>query len=275
MKSVIKRYFITAVLLCVCISVSYPVFAFDGGWVLNMRADIGGSLTTPFISESDMQTFGANKMDGMVGFVGGGKAEVGYIFNTEKYLNLREGHWFSGIGAFGRIGVTQGYTGQVIGTVIEEQQIDIFMNVFYTPVITMGAAGKAYFFDNRLAVGFSVGAEMIADTSPSYELYSTSDNIAPEVGTIIVDEWMTTHMNSFVATFDIFAEYNVKILDTTELILGGYIGYNIYSPGCVTMPKTVLDIATLNFQFDPHAPLKSYFVNSLDFGLTFALGFKL
>lgn len=276
MKSTVKKYVVIAVLLCAVI----PVFAFEEGWVLNMRADIGGSFTTPSISESDLSKLGANKMEGMVGFIGGGRAEVGYIFDTAKHFKLPEDHWFSGIGAFGRVGVTQGYSGQISGSLVdvggEQKQVDVFVNVFYTPVITMGAAGKAYFFDNKLAVGLSVGAEMIADTSPSYEIYSTDpETIGAEVGTIIVDEWMMTHMNPFMATFDVFAEYNVKILDTTELILGGYIGYNIYSPGYVTMPKKVLDMAITNFDFDPHAPLKSYFINSLDFGLTFALGFKL
>ena len=46
MKSTVKKYVIIAVLLCAVI----PVFAFEEGWVLNMRADIGGSFTTPFIS---------------------------------------------------------------------------------------------------------------------------------------------------------------------------------------------------------------------------------
>lgn len=272
MKSTVKKYVIIAVLLCAVI----PVFAFEEGWVLNMRADIGGSFTTPFISESDLSKLGANKMEGMVGFIGGGRAEVGYIFDTAKHFKLPEDHWFSGVGAFGRIGVTQGYSGQISGSYVNEQQVDVFVNVFYTPVITMGAAGKAYFFDNKLAVGLSVGAEMIADTSPSFELYSTSDDVPAEVGTIIVDEWMMTHMNPFSATFDIFAEYNVKILDTTELILGGYIGYNIYSPGYITLPQSFLGSVTAPpINFDPHTPLKSYFINSLDFGLTFALGFKL
>lgn len=264
-----------AVVLMTLLLVLGNVSAFEQGWILNMKANVGGSLTVPSISQADLSKMGANKMEGMVGFIGGGKAEVGYIFDAPTYFNLPD-HAFSGVGAFGYIGVGQGYAGQVSGSLVEGKQIDVFVNVFYTPVINLGATGKAYFFDNRLAVGLSLGMKMIADTSPEYEIYSTEPGtIQPEVGTIIVDEWMMKNMNPFMASFELLAEYSVPILPTTELILGGYAQFNIFKPKYLTMPDSVMDMASTSFGFDPKAPVNSYFINSFDFGLTFALGFKL
>ena len=117
---------------------------------------------------------------------------------------------------------------------------------------------------------------MIADTSPEYEIYSTDPStIPPEVGTIIVDEWMMKNMNPFMASFELLAEYSVPILPTMELILGGYTQFHIFKPKYLTMPDSVMQMAITNFQFDPKSPVDSYFINSFDFGLTFALGFKL
>lgn len=260
-------------------------FAFEDGWILNMKANVGGSLTVPSISDEDLGKMGANKMEGMLGFIGAGKAEVGYIFDSTRWFHLPEDHAFSGVGAFGYIGVGQGYAGQISGSYVDpnktpndgdEKQIDVHVNVFYTPVISLGATGKAYFFNNRLAVGLSIGMKMIADTSPEYEIYSTDpETIPPEVGTIIVDEWMMKNMNPLMASFELLAEYNIPILPTMELVLGGYTQFNIFKPKYLTMPESVMNMAITNFGFDPKSPVNSYFINSFDFGLTFALGFKL
>ena len=229
-------------IIFICLTIfSCSLFAFDKGWVLNMRANVGGSLTTPFISDTDLARLTANKMEGMVGFIGAGTAEVGYIFDNETYFNIPKNNVFSGMGLFGRVGISQGYTGQISGANVEGSQIDMFVNVYYTPLITMGAATKAYFFDNRLAVGIGLGTKMIADTAPKYEYYTTDSNtVAPQVGTLIVDDWMKKNMNPFMISTELFAEYNVKILPTTELILGGYIGYDFYKPKYITMPEDIL-----------------------------------
>ena len=280
-----KQYQKITVLLVAVLCVLGNVHAFESGWLLNMKAHVGGSLTVPSISESDLSKMGANKMKGMTGFIGGGRAEVGYLFDAPTYFELPNDHVFSGVGAFGYIGVSQGYAGQISGSYVDpdkqinsgdEKQIDVHVNVFYTPVISLGATGKAYFFKNRLAVGLSIGMKMIADTSPEYEIYSTDPStIPPEVGTIIVDEWMMKNMNPFMASFELLAEYSVPILPTMELILGGYTQFHIFKPKYLTMPDSVMQMAITNFQFDPKSPVDSYFINSFDFGLTFALGFKL
>ena len=204
--------------------------AFDGGWVLNMKGGVGGSLTIPSISDSDLAYLGANKMEGTLGFVGGGKAEVGYIFDSPTWFSLPEDHAFSGAGAFGYIGVGSGFAGQISGTEVSGEQVNVFMNIHYTPVISLGAVGKAYFFNSRLAVGLGVGMKMIADTTPSYEQYDDKDALGSEVGTIIVDDWMMKNMNPLMANFELLVEYNIPILPTTELILGGNMPFSSMTP---------------------------------------------
>lgn len=262
--------------------------AFEQGWVLNMKANVGGSLTIPSISQADLDYLGANKMEGTLGFVAAGKAEVGYIFDSPTYFNLPNDHVFSGVGAFGYIGVGEGFAGQISGKNVEGQQVNVFMNIYYTPVISLGATGKAYFFNNRLAVGLSAGMKMIADTAPEYEQYA--DVVVPglesAVGTIIVDDWMMKNMNPFTASFELLVEYNVPILPTMELILGGYTQFNIFKPKYITMPPSLAELAVGEAQskhekgerdepLDLRKPIKSYFINSFDFGLTISLGFKL
>ena len=242
-------------------------------------------MTIPSISKSDLAYLGANKMEGTLGFVASGKAEVGYIFDAPTYFNLPD-HDFSGVGVFGYIGVGEGFAGQVSGTMVAGEQVNVFMNIYYTPVISLGATGKAYFFKNRLAVGLSGGMKMIADTTPSYEQYDDKDALGAEVGTIIVDAWMMKNMNPFAGSIELLVEYNVPILPTTELVLGGYTQFNIFKPKYITMPPklqaSALQDAEKQYKegnrsepLDLRKPIKSYFINSFDFGLTIALGFKL
>lgn len=192
------------------------------------------------------------------------------------------------MGAFGYVGVGQGFAGQISGKVVGAEEINVYMNIHYTPIISLGATGKAYFFDNRLAVGLSAGMKMIADTTPAYEMYADKEvkGLEPKVGTIIVDSWMMKNMNPFMASFDLLVEYNISILPTMELILGGYTQFNIFKPKYITMPPELEKLATGDAQaqfeagkrsepLDLRKPIDSYFINSFDFGLTIALGFKL
>ena len=272
-----KQYKNIAAVLVTLLLILGNASAFEKGWVLNMKANVGGSLTIPSISDADLAYLGANKMEGTLGFVAAGKAEVGYIFDSPTYFKLPKDHAFSGVGAFGYIGVGQGFAGQISGTTVNNEQADVYMNIYYTPVISLGALGKAYFLDNRLAVGLGVGMKLITDTTPEYEMYGA---LGAEVGTIIVDEWMMKNMNPVMASFDLLVEYNVPILPTMELILGGYTQFNIFKPKYITMPEKVAESARQNAanaerEFDIKKPMDSYFINSFDFGLTIGLGFKL
>ena len=59
-----------------------------------------------------------------------------------------------------------------------------------------------------------------------------------------------------------------------ELILGAYAAYNFYAPGYITMPSK-LAVAAVGQGFDPATtPLKSFRIDSLDFGLTLGISFK-
>lgn len=271
----ISCFFIFVVL---CFSVT-NVYAFKSGPVLNIVADVGGSTTMPSISDEDLAYLGANKMDGMTGFVAGGYAEGGYIFGVEEFFNFESDDKFSGVGVFGYIGVGEGYAGQISGSEINGEQVDVYFNVHYSPVIAAGISGKAYFFKNRLAVGLQTGITVIADTQPVYEMYA-SDVFDSEVGTIIVEDWMMTKMNAISFNFKALIEYNIPILDTLEVVLGGYIGGNIYSPKYITMPPTLLESAIQNAaaegrEFDQQTPLTSYYINSLEYGLKIGLGLAL
>lgn len=281
----VKKFILIVALALVCLT---NAAAFDDGWVLNMKANVGGSLTIPSISDSDLAYLGASKMEGTLGFVPAGKAEVGYIFDSARWFHLPDDHIFSGVGAFGYIGVGEGFAGQISGKEVGGEDVNVYMNIHYTPVISLGATGKAYFFNNRLAVGLSVGMKMVADTTPEYEMYADKEveGLESQVGTIIVDDWMMKNMNPLMASFDLLLEYNIPILPTMELILGGYTQFSIFKPKYITMPPKLAELAVGDAEkqfkdgkrsepLDLRKPIDSYFINSFDFGLTIALGFKL
>ncbi len=238
-------------------------------------------MTLPSISASDSAQLAIDSMTGMLGFVAGGELEVGYIWSTSKAFGLREGHPFSGIGAFFNVGISQGYTGQVATSNVdvngETVSVDAYVNIYYTPVISVGATGKAYFFNNRMAVGLGLGAKIICDTAPQYEIYSTLPDVIPEeVGTIIVSDWMMRNMNPAMFYVKPSIEYIVPILPTLELNLGGYFEFNVYKPKYITMPDSVMKLLqVVNPSFDTTTPLNSYYLNAFDFGIVAGLNFKL
>lgn len=154
---------------------------------------------------------------------------------------------------------------------------DIFISVNFLPIINFGFTGKAYFFDNKLALGLSLGGRMIADMSPEFLCYSTDPEIIPtEIGTIIVTEDMMKKMNPFMFSVKFNLEYNIEILPTTELVLGAYTRYNFYRPKFITVPPSLLTMALEdNPQFDVNKEHPDYWINSLDIGITLGMAFKL
>lgn len=257
-------------------------FAFTDAWVLNMKAEVGGSLTIPSISSSDLNKLCAESMSGLLGFVAGGTMEVGRIWSTEKAFKLREDNPFSSIGVFFSLGISQGYAGQITTAESNGNPIDVYVNVSYTPIISLGVTGKMFFFDDRMAVGLHLGTKIICDTAPEYELYSSdADVIAPEVGTIIVDNQMMTSMNPFMFSIKPSVEYLVPLSEKVELNLGGYLAFNLYSPKYITLPSSVEGMLQAEQEknevdFDAKEdPLKSYFINSFDFGIILGMNFRL
>lgn len=268
-------------LIILLLIISQSIFAFDNGFVLNGRLDLSGSYTMPSISKGDLAKLSADYMKGNVGFIKGGEVEVGYIFGSKQYFRMEDNDIFSGLGAFFNIGISEGFAGQISGSTTtvsggETKQVNVYFNATYAPVITTSLACKAYFLKNRVAVGLALGTRVIADLNPKYQFYASEEvaGLEPEVGTLIVTKDMMKKMNPASINIKVFAEYNIPIIETLELILGGYVAYDIYKPGYITMPPKLMTMAK-DRGFDPSKPVESYFINSLNFGIRLGLGLRL
>ncbi len=269
-----------SVLLILLFFSAVNLTAFESGFHLQLRSDFAGTLTIPEISDESLVYLNqrATAMDGFTSnILMGGEVEVGYIFRSHDFFNLSEEAKFSGIGLFLYLGFSQGNTTQKISVEENGEEFDIFISVDFLPVVNFGITGKAYFFNNRLAVGLSAGGRMIADMSPEYLCYSTDpDIIATEIGQIIVTEDMMDKMNPFMFSSKFLIEYNIHVLPSAELVLGAFARYNIYRPKYLTVPPTLLDMAVAdNPDFDINKKHPDYWINSLDFGVTMGLAFKL
>ena len=110
---------------------------------------------------------------------------------------------------------------------------------------------------------------MIADMSPAYLYYFSDPNMKSGVGEIIVTEDMMKKMNPLMFSVKGTLEYNIPVLDTTDVVLGWYTRYNIYRPKYLTAPAKLAQSADLS------KPVLDYWLNSLDFGINFGFAFKL
>lgn len=253
-----------------------PVYShFDNGMVFIVMANFSGSLTDPYISDSDLKKMGANFFKGGTGFIMGGEAQLGYVFGKDRWFPNNKTRDFSAVGLFFYFSVGQGVATQSSGSLVGGEQIDVFFTASYTPVINFGVSTKTYFFYNRMAIGISIGTRLIADTTPEYYFYSTHPNIFPtEVGTLIVTSDMMKKMNAFAFSTGGFIEYNQPILRTVQMILRLYGTYNVYKPKYITMPPTLEASAKSQVGFDSSKPVNSFYLNSFDFGISIGLAFK-
>lgn len=261
-------------LLIATLFFSNGAYAFQDGIVLTLRADFEVSLTTPEISKEELALLGgANKMDGMAGFVMAGEAELGYIFNAKEWMNI-DNKYFTGIGLHFNLGVGQGHSGQISGMNEAGKQIDVFVNVYYTPVITFATSLRVYLFEGRMALGTSIGGKMIADPAPTFQMYNNAGlKELQGVGSMIITEWQMKNMNPFAFRNKFFIEYNQPIVEKMELGLGLFFAYNIYQPKYLTLPPDLLEGAK-GKGFDPKRKLNSFYLNSTEFGLSIGLNFK-
>ncbi len=273
---IMKKIFINILIFICCL----PLYGFDEGFIWALKANFNGSATMPSISKADLDKMGASYMKGAVGYTMDGEAELGYLFGSEKWFNSMSSDKFSGMSFFGSIGVGSGFAGQVAGNTIDENTVNMFINVSYTPVISFGVGTKAYFFNSKLALGLHIGGRMIADLSPEYLAYADVDLSPmadlPEIGEIIVTDFMIKNMNPVMFSVKLMLEYNQPVVDNRlEVILGAYARFNVYSPKYITMPDSLFELMnTVRPDFTMETPLKSYYINSLDFGLTLGLGFN-
>ncbi len=248
-----------------------PLFAFDEGLVLGMKARFAGSATDPHISSEELAMMKALYLKGNVGFIIHGGVDLTYIFNSEKYFGFEDNKIFGGLGAGGYLQIGQGFSGQVSGS----DAGDVFVNVFFTPVVHFGASLKTYLLSNRLVIGFDLGTRLIADPTPMYDMYtSVPDDIPSEVGTIIVTQDMMEKMNPWGVEASASIEYIQPVFNTTELVLGGFISYCIYKPGYISMPPSLKKAAESQNFYPEKTPLDTFFLNSLDFGVTLGFNFK-
>ncbi|ADG70840.1 hypothetical protein [Brachyspira murdochii] len=251
-------------------------YGFDEGFIWALKANFNGTATMPSISQSDLNKIGAAYMKGSVGYTMDGEAELGYLFGSERWFNGMDPAKFSGMSVFGSLGVGSGFAGQIAGNTIEGVTANAYINVSYAPVISFGVGTKAYFLNSRLALGLHIGGKLIADTSPEYLAYFDSEMPGfPEIGEIIVTDFMIKNMNPVMFSIKFMIEYNQPVNDRVEVILGAYTRFNVYSPKYITMPDslfTLMQAAAPNFTME--TPLKSYYINSLDFGITLGLAFK-
>ncbi|TXJ19824.1 hypothetical protein EPJ79_01310 [Brachyspira aalborgi] len=262
------------------------LYSFEEGFIWGLRANFNGSLTLPSISQEDLNKMGAAYMKGAVGYTMDGEAELGYLFGAERWFGKEKSDFskFSGMSLYVSIGVGNGFTGLVAGNTINGINPNMFINVKYTPVISFGIGSKLYLLESRMAIGLQLGGKLIADTSPEYLAYSDMDlsavftNITlPQVGEIIVTDFMKKNMNPVMFSIKLMLEYNQPINDRVEVVLGIYTRFNIYKPKYITMPDSLLEMIKKGAQkpnFSTETPMPTYYINSLDFGLTLGLQFR-
>ncbi len=283
-----KRVTLKIVILAWFLLIPSVVYGFESGPNLQLRAEFGGGLTVPSISEDALKALNplATSMTGtMSNLLMGGEMEVGYVFRSHDYFGLQKENPFSGLGAFVYLGFSQGNTAQKISAVQGETPLDIFVTVDYLPVVNFGFTGKGYFFNNRLALGLSLGARMIADMTPNYLAYSTEalfNGLTSEIGTIIVTEEMIKRMNPFMLSMGVSFEYSISVLPTTELTLGVFTRYNIFKPRYLTVPASLAEMARKDAESRGEEPIDlettpfpNYRLDSLEFGVRIGLSFRL
>lgn len=281
------------IFLVMFVFVSFSAFAFNEGFTLGLRANFSGSYTDPYINEADKKYLGAAFMKGMAGFIMNGEAELTYIFDSVRYFNYTN-NIFGGLGLAFNLGVGQGFSGQISGQYNDtiKKNIEVYCRVYMTPVVTFGTGIKTMLLKNRLVLGFGIGGKMLADPQPTYELYSNLNDeelaslkaigidFYPETGTLFIPGAMMKKMNPLSVLLKLSVEYNQPIISTMGLTLGGYLSYSIYKPGYVALPKKIEQAAIGNGQQNgvdvnfARDPIKSFFMNNLDFGISLGLLFK-
>ena len=262
------------------------LYSFEEGFIWGLRANFNGSLTLPSISQEDLNKMGAAYMKGAVGYTMDGEAELGYLFGAERWFGKEKSDFskFSGMSLYVSIGVGTGFSGMVSGNTIGGATVNVFMNVNYKPVISFGIGSKLYLLESRMAIGLQLGGKVIADTSPEYLAYSDSDSTfasltppvkLPEMGELIVTDFMKKNMNPVMFSIKLMLEYNQPINDRVEVVLGIYTRFNIYKPKYITMPTSLLGVIQgIRPSFTAETPMPTYYINSLDFGLTLGLQFR-
>ena len=157
----------------------------------------------------------------------------------------------------------------------------------------MGATLKTFLFSDRLSFNFGLGLNMLLDPHPTYELttnLSTEDveklknspaniDFGNEVGTLLITDEMMKKMNPVGFVFNFGVEYYQPVSSHMQLTLGGFLAYTVYKPKYVALPQKIMEAAKKGAQvkgreLDLTKPIKSFYMNSLNFGLSVGLLFE-
>lgn len=278
-------------ILILFLAFSSSVFAFDSGFTLGIKVYPTATLTRPHISKEDMAYLGGNGMTGMLGYITTGSAELTYLFDSVRYFGYQDASIFSGLGLAGYFGVGQGFSGQVSGQYNETVgDINVYCRVYMKVTLNMGATLKTFLFNNRMSVNFGLGLNMLLDPHPTYELttnLSTEDvkklngaglDFSNEVGTLLISDEMMKKMNPVGYVFNFGLEYYQPVTSHMKLILGGLLSYTVYKPNYVSLPQKLVDAAKKGAmvegrELDLTKPIKSFYMNALNFGLSVGLVF--
>lgn len=281
-----NRKFLSNIISIIILTISLNsinLYGFEEGFIWGLRANFNGSATLPSISQEDLNKLGAAYMKGSVGYTMDGEAELGYLFGVDRWFGGKKSEFskFSGMSLYVSVGVGSGFSGMVSGGTFQEISAQMFININYAPVVSFGIGSKLYLLESRLALGLQLGGKLIADTSPEYLAYSDIDlsNIIklPEMGEIVVTDFMMKNMNPVMFSIKLMLEYNQPINDRVEVILGIYSRFNIYKPKYITMPDSLLQLIKGPAErpnFSTETPMSSLYLNSIDFGLSLGLQFR-
>lgn len=287
-----NRKFLSNIISIIILTVSLNsinLYGFEEGFIWGLRANFNGSATLPSISQEDLNKMGASFMKGSVGYTMDGEAELGYLFGVDRWFGGKKSEFskFSGMSLYVSVGVGSGFSGMVSGGTFQGTTAQMFININYAPVISFGIGSKLYLLESRLALGLQLGGKIIVDTSPEYLAYSDMDSVInglgvaglklPEMGEIIVTDFMMKNMNPVMFSIKLMLEYNQPINDRVEVILGIYSRFNIYKPKYITMPDSLLQLIKGPAErpnFSTETPMSSLYLNSFDFGLSLGLQFR-
>ncbi len=269
------------------------IYAFDSGLTLGFKANMTGSLTRPHINKKDMEYLGADFMEGMLGYVTTGDAELTYIFDSIRFFHYKDASVFGGLGLSFNLGLGEGFSGQISGSTDTPVGLTrVYCRVYMTPVLKTGVLLKAFLLNNRMSINGGLGLSVPMDPHPTYEMYSnltpeklkimktTGVDFSGETGTLVVSQEQMKKINPVGYTLKLGLDYYQPVTGSMEIVLGSFLSYLIYKPGYVTMPKKIEEAAKaggevkgidVNFARDP---IKSFYMNSLDFGLNIGLIFK-
>ncbi|WP_295156370.1 hypothetical protein [uncultured Brachyspira sp.] len=271
----------------------HNLYSFTNGFVWALKFNFNGSATIPSIKQEDLNKMGIEYFKGAVGYSLNGELELGYLFGSERWFNM-DNRKFSGMSLFGYLGVGTGYLGQGFRGTFSDNKDDkanIFVNINYAPVLDFGIGTKVHLLEDKLVLGLSIGGKFIIDSSPESYIYSDNPG-AVETGTanhpngkvtlpilseVIMSKYINQSFNRLMLSVKFTIEYNQILSEKVSLLLGLYTRFNVYNPKYLVMTKDIEKIIqsyTGGKDFTLETKLPSYFVNSLDFGVSIGFAFN-